>query len=198
MALTAQVLWAFGMNPKVGGSRPLRSRHFLSLNLRHFHKNIRSWVKIEWWCSRPVNISNVNYFKSFDISYIHVPFLRIQSLPQICCYHYRIFRVLFTLWSDKLTQSTYCQYMLPGRSMYLDIYKGMCTWSFHCLATHSRARSVSGVRSQGRLTALFLSLGCNSVPCLGKTLWRCLSWDWRERILILQCVGRCLSSQYMH
>ena len=45
LALIAEVDRAFGMNPKVGGSSPLRSRYFLFLKLRHFHKNIRSWVE---------------------------------------------------------------------------------------------------------------------------------------------------------
>ena len=37
-----------GVNPKVMGWVPLRSRHFLSLKLRHFHKKIRSWVENGW------------------------------------------------------------------------------------------------------------------------------------------------------
>ena len=45
-------------------------RHFLSLNLQHFHKNIRSWVENECCCPRTVNISNVNFtsnkFEGFD------------------------------------------------------------------------------------------------------------------------------------
>ena len=61
LALIAQVVGAFGMNLKVGVRVPLRSRHFLSLNLRHFQKNIPSWVENECCCSRTINISNVNY-----------------------------------------------------------------------------------------------------------------------------------------
>ena len=40
----------FGMNPKVGGSSRLRSRHFLSQKLWHFHKNTRSCVENECCC----------------------------------------------------------------------------------------------------------------------------------------------------
>ena len=46
---------------------PLRSRHFPSVNFRHFHKNIRVWAENEWCCSRTVNISNVN----FTSKYLH-------------------------------------------------------------------------------------------------------------------------------
>ena len=65
LALIAQVVRVFGMNPKVGGSSPLMSRRFLSLNLRHFHKNIRSWVENECFYPRTVNISNVNFFQKY-------------------------------------------------------------------------------------------------------------------------------------
>ena len=62
---------AFCMNPKVGVRFPgLRSRHFLSQNLWHFHKSTRSCVKNECCCPRRVNISNVNFTlkkKTFSI-----------------------------------------------------------------------------------------------------------------------------------
>ena len=45
LPLAAQMVRAFGMNPKFGARVPLRSRHFLSQKLWHFHKNIRSCVK---------------------------------------------------------------------------------------------------------------------------------------------------------
>ena len=38
---------AFGLNPKVEGSSPPESRHFLSQIRRRFPKNIRSWVENE-------------------------------------------------------------------------------------------------------------------------------------------------------
>ena len=57
----AQWVRAFGMNPKVGGSIPLRSRHFLSQKLWHFHKSIRSCVENECCSPRTVNSSNVNF-----------------------------------------------------------------------------------------------------------------------------------------
>ena len=50
-----------GMNPKVGIRVPLRSRHFLSKKLWHFHNNIRSSVENECCCLRTVNISNGNF-----------------------------------------------------------------------------------------------------------------------------------------
>ena len=40
---------------------PLRSRHFLSQKLWHFHKNTRSCVENECCCPRTVNISNVKF-----------------------------------------------------------------------------------------------------------------------------------------
>ena len=57
----AQMVRAFGMNPKDGVRVPLRSRHFLSQNLRSFHKHISSCVENECCCSRTVNISKVNF-----------------------------------------------------------------------------------------------------------------------------------------
>ena len=60
LAHISQMDRAFGMNPKVGGSSPLRSRHFLSQKRRHFHKNTRSCVENECCCPRAVNISTVN------------------------------------------------------------------------------------------------------------------------------------------
>ena len=46
---------------------PLRSRHFLSQKLWHFHKNIRSCVENEFCCQRTVNISNVNFTSKISI-----------------------------------------------------------------------------------------------------------------------------------
>ena len=40
---------------------PLRSRHFLSQKLWHFHKDIRSCVENEYYCPHTVNISSVNF-----------------------------------------------------------------------------------------------------------------------------------------
>ena len=57
----------------VSGVRvPLRSRHFLSLNLRHFHENIRSWVENECCCPRTVNISNVNFTSKMSLGQLMV------------------------------------------------------------------------------------------------------------------------------
>ena len=61
LALIAQVVRAFGMNSKVGGFESPSGRDIFSLNRRHFHKNIRSWVKNECWCPRTVDISNVKF-----------------------------------------------------------------------------------------------------------------------------------------
>ena len=46
---------------RLGVRVPLRSRHFLSQKLWHFHKNTRSCVENECCCPRTVNISNVNF-----------------------------------------------------------------------------------------------------------------------------------------
>ena len=61
LALIAQMVRAFGMNPKRGVRVPLRSRHFLSQKLWHFHKSARSCGENECCCSHTVNISNVNF-----------------------------------------------------------------------------------------------------------------------------------------
>ena len=61
LALIAQIVRAFSMNPKVGVRVPPRSSHFLSQKLWHFHKNIRSCVENEYCCQRTVNSSNVNF-----------------------------------------------------------------------------------------------------------------------------------------
>ena len=88
LALIAQMVRAFGTNPKVGVRVPLRSRHFLSQTLWYFHKNIRSCVENESCCPRTVNILNVNFtpkifptethrnLKSREISFAHHLFLR--------------------------------------------------------------------------------------------------------------------------
>ena len=52
---------------RLGVRFPFRSRHFLSQNLWHFHKNIRSCGENECWCSRTVNISNVNFTSKISI-----------------------------------------------------------------------------------------------------------------------------------
>ena len=46
---------------RLGVRVALRSRHFLSQNRWHFHKNTRSCVENECCCPRTVNISNVNF-----------------------------------------------------------------------------------------------------------------------------------------
>ena len=57
-----QMVRAFGMNTKDGGWVPLlRSRHFQSQKLRHFHKDIHSRVENECYCPRAVNLSNANF-----------------------------------------------------------------------------------------------------------------------------------------
>ena len=50
LALIAQIVRAFGMNPEVGVRVCLRSRHFLSQKLWHFPRNIRSCVENECCC----------------------------------------------------------------------------------------------------------------------------------------------------
>ena len=46
---------------------PLRSIHFLSLNLRYFHKKLPSWGENKCCCPRTVNISNVNFTTKISI-----------------------------------------------------------------------------------------------------------------------------------
>ena len=58
---------ASGMNPKIGVRVPLRSRHFLSQKLWHFHKDIRSCVENECCCPRTVNMSNVDFTSKYTI-----------------------------------------------------------------------------------------------------------------------------------
>ena len=67
LALIAQMVRAFGMNPKFGVWVPLRSRHFLSQKLWHFHKNIRSCVENECCCPRTGNSSNVKFTSKISI-----------------------------------------------------------------------------------------------------------------------------------
>ena len=52
----AQIVGAFGMNPEVRGSK-----HFPPQKLRHFHKNIRSWIENECCCPRTSGISLANF-----------------------------------------------------------------------------------------------------------------------------------------
>ena len=52
---------------RLGFRVPLRSRHFLSQKLWHFHKNTRSCVENECCCPRTVNISNVNFISKISI-----------------------------------------------------------------------------------------------------------------------------------
>ena len=67
LAMIAQKVRPFGMNPKVGVRVPLRSRHFLFQKLWHFHKNICSCVENEYCCPNTVNISNDNFTSKISI-----------------------------------------------------------------------------------------------------------------------------------
>ena len=66
-------VWAWQLNwlehsariRRLGVRVPLRSKH---LNLRHFHKNIRSWVEYQCCCPHIVKISSVNFTSKM---YIH-------------------------------------------------------------------------------------------------------------------------------
>ena len=60
LALIAQYVTAFGMNPKVGGSSPPQGETFSVSKLWHFHKKARSCVENECCRSRTVNNSNVS------------------------------------------------------------------------------------------------------------------------------------------
>ena len=61
LTLIAQMVRAFGMNPKVVGSSPPQVETFLSQKLWYFHKNVRYCVENECCNRRTVNISNVNF-----------------------------------------------------------------------------------------------------------------------------------------
>ena len=63
--LIAQMIRAFGMNPKVGSSSP--SQVETSQKLWHLHKNISSCVGNECCNPRTVNISNVNFTSNISI-----------------------------------------------------------------------------------------------------------------------------------
>ena len=47
LALIAQMVRVFGMNPKIGVRVPISLSFFLCQKLRHFHQNISSWVENE-------------------------------------------------------------------------------------------------------------------------------------------------------
>ena len=68
LALIAQMVRAFSVNPKVGGLSPPQVETFsVSKKLWHFQKNIHSCVENECCCLHTVNISNVNFTsKIFD------------------------------------------------------------------------------------------------------------------------------------
>ena len=53
-----EMISAFRMNPKVGGSSSHGSKHFVSHKLWHFDRNIRPWVENECHCLWTVDISN--------------------------------------------------------------------------------------------------------------------------------------------
>ena len=75
LALIAQVVRAFGMNPKVLGSNLPQNEPFSVYKLRHFQKNIRSLVKNERCCPRTVNISLFHYLR-------HIVCVQLNS---VCC-----------------------------------------------------------------------------------------------------------------
>ena len=62
LALIAQMVRAFGVNPEVGGSSPSQVETFsVSKNFWLFHKNIPWGFENECCCPHTVNISNVNF-----------------------------------------------------------------------------------------------------------------------------------------
>ena len=78
LALIAQVVRQFGMNPKVGDSSPPQVETFCLLNLRHFHENIHSWVENKCCCPCTVDISNVTYKTASYQSKLHICVTRSQ------------------------------------------------------------------------------------------------------------------------
>ena len=60
--LIAEMVTAFGMNPKVGGFESRSGRDiFCPKKLWHFHKNVHSCVENEYCCRCTVNISNITF-----------------------------------------------------------------------------------------------------------------------------------------
>ena len=55
------LLRAFGVYPKVRDSSPLQVDTFLSIKIRHFHKNIRWCVENECYCPHTAKIPNVDF-----------------------------------------------------------------------------------------------------------------------------------------
>ena len=53
---------------RLGVRVPFTSGHFLSLNLRPFHNNIRSWVENECCCPRTDNIQMLTLLKKISIN----------------------------------------------------------------------------------------------------------------------------------
>ena len=74
LTLIAQMVRAFGMNPKVGGSSPLRSRHFLSQNVDNFPK--------------ADNISNVKLLQKIFFFFVWTAFADadVRPLDVMSCY----------------------------------------------------------------------------------------------------------------
>ena len=96
LALIAQMVRAFGINPKVVVRVPLRSRHFLSQKLWQFHKNIRSCVENEYCCMRTVNMSNVNFTLKNVIYIMERPCL-IVGLEWATCFA-GLIQMFITAW----------------------------------------------------------------------------------------------------
>ena len=80
LALIAQLVRAFGMNPKVGGSSPSQIETFSVSKLWHFLKNTRSCVENEWCCLRTVNISNVSFTLKYPFGYSTGEFQALQLI----------------------------------------------------------------------------------------------------------------------
>ena len=64
---------AYGVIWRLGAWVPLRLRHFLSQKLRHFQKNICSWVENELYCSCTVQLLTLlqNIMEVFTLSMLY-------------------------------------------------------------------------------------------------------------------------------
>ena len=76
-----------------GWGSPIRSRHFLSQNVWHLHKNIHSLVENELCCPREVNISNVNFTSKIllIVMYAKVKPIAIKFKLDVSCHLPNVF-----------------------------------------------------------------------------------------------------------
>ena len=86
LALITQMVRAFRMSAKVGGSNITQVETFIfSKKLQHFHNNKHSWVLNECRCPRTVNISNVNFTAKITVSYLLANGYQFRDACKMIC-----------------------------------------------------------------------------------------------------------------